>query len=604
MGQDSYASHVLGKKHLQKVAQMTYANRNKAIAEEENATASRSSSQVRAQPVWKDDKSLQPPPTTSAADPRSLASVERDSYSGSRRFPSSAGGSRGDMAEYAEASDYVREPGELQEPPRFERPSKSGRVGNREAPNKTSNPAPSTRTRNSNALRVDPREKLSYSAADPYSGPRASDSRSVPEFENRRSRASEHRSSYLDDVDDRKTESRQNVASRLSNEPRTYAGSRRSDRRHTSNAEVSTSEAFSARSKQSGEVHDEWVFSKEHLPSNLASSDIGTFGRMPSPNFQSSPHVDRLESAKTGDHIVSDNTSRDLGSRFREANPIADKIDNSMSEQSWPARDFGDQERDVQGSMIFPDMPIGRQPEDGAHGYSAAPHLSGQVLTRETTYSARQMDAPSSFDAWLDEPMSVDEWRALEDMFMDVGGDHALAFKILREALLNPHVGMDEHDLETCMHIFNRIPLTYEGNNLWSTKAAHAPRCTIFESGQQSVSSQEEVDALQRLGTLIRSHLDPFHRDAAEEVPLFIERSSDEREAEYQALFDAKANEANKQGGFVSGQTAIVLYNMNGGQPIPSSVFHPKSVVCDPTFLSLQSPEVKDMLLNKISRSR
>jgi hypothetical protein len=603
MGQDSYNSHVRGKKHEQKVAQLKYTSRNKVIAEVENASAARFSSQGRAQPVWKDDKGVQPSPSTSTADPRTLAS-EQDAYPGSRRFPRSDG-SRGGSAEYTEATDYVREAGELQESQRYDRPSKSGLFDDRDAQSRTSNPPPSIRNRNPKAVRVDPRENLSFPAQDPYSGPRASDSRSFSEAENRDSFASEQPSPYQEEFDKRNTQARQKDVPDLSNEFRTHAGSRRGDVRHAQNAELSLSEPFSVRSKEPGELPDEWDFRIGHPRSNVSSSDVGTFGRMPSANFPRSHQVGPQESAQNSDHIVSNHPSRDQALGFAGTNPLAGNIDRSLSERRWPDGEFRDKDRDVYVSMSNRDiLATGRQAEAGDHGYSASPHVSGQDLMKETPYSTRHHDAPSSFDGWLDEPMSVDEWRSLEDRFMDVGGDHALAFKIIREALLNPHVGMEEHDLDTCTHIFNRIPLNYEGNNLWSTKAAHAPRCTIFESGQQSVSSQEEVDALQRLGTLIRSHLDPFHRDAAEEVPLFGERSSDEREAEYQASFDAKANETNRQGGFVSGQTAIVLYNMNVGQPIPSSVFHPKSVVCDPTFLSLQSPEVKELLLNKISRSR
>jgi hypothetical protein len=589
MGQDSFNSHVRGKKHEQKVAQQKYTNRNKVIADEEEALAARGSSQVRPQPVSKSAKAMQKAPTESTPGARSLATAGRSSYPAAPRSSGLAKTSIVGSRESGGRSDE-KESRPSREAQKYDLGVNTGHTEQRNAHGDEFG-RQSFRPHKPDAARVDPREHRSY---------RASDSTAVTTSTDtgfRGSGVAERSEAYRAQYDRRTASNRQNEDPRLAEESRLNRGRRYGEERHTLSTEMSSPGSFStARTTSQGE----FLVQPPH-PSPLVPTSEA--------EMRSRSHEYRpLRDSSVMDASVQ--VSPNVGAQ-KSLGPSPDFQKNAFAPsdargQGYPEHDLslGDaHSRKGESSTLIDEPEYGGLPADPVDpSYLAMHGQNGQG--RQDPAFVGQRDPLSARDRWLEEPMSVEEWRAMEDNFMEIGGDYALAFKILRESLLNPHVGIEEHDMDTCLEIFNRIPVSYQGGNLWSTEAVDAPRCTIFERGEQSVSSQEEVDALQRLGTLIRSHLDPFHRDTAEEVRLFEERSGDVREAEYQAMFDAKLEEANRQGGFVAGQTAIVLYNMSIGHHIPSNLFHPKSVVCDPTFLALQSPAVKEVIINKISRSR
>jgi hypothetical protein len=81
MGQDSFDSHLRGKRHKQNVAQRGYGTRNTVITEEEQAMALRRLTQPE-ESMWRrlGRSTKSPPPLLTSLSPRSASTLRRDPY--------------------------------------------------------------------------------------------------------------------------------------------------------------------------------------------------------------------------------------------------------------------------------------------------------------------------------------------------------------------------------------------------------------------------------------------------------------------------------------------------------------------------------------------
>lgn len=205
-------------------------------------------------------------------------------------------------------------------------------------------------------------------------------------------------------------------------------------------------------------------------------------------------------------------------------------------------------------------------------------------------------------DSWLDQPMSVDEWRNLENDHLKAGGIDALAFKVVRDAMLSPHVGLEERDLQTLKDIFSRVPMDFT-QGCWNVSPKDLP-AGFFASGVQGVRSQDEVDALNRASSIIGSSMDPFDISPQGQELLsendFVDNDIPDYTEKLQGLI------LTTQFGVLHGvSSGIVLkdgYRVELSSDQRAIALHERSIFRDPLFLDMVHPDIKRSILEQVSR--
>jgi hypothetical protein len=113
----------------------------------------------------------------------------------------------------------------------------------------------------------------------------------------------------------------------------------------------------------------------------------------------------------------------------------------------------------------------------------------------------------------LSRAMTLEDWKGLERMWLSQRGVSALAFKIIRDGLLSPNVGLPLADKATMNEILARVPVHSEGDEGWVVRTADYPKCGLMPTGSVGVRSQGECDALKRTAMALLVGIDPFFEE-------------------------------------------------------------------------------------------
>lgn len=182
-------------------------------------------------------------------------------------------------------------------------------------------------------------------------------------------------------------------------------------------------------------------------------------------------------------------------------------------------------------------------------------------------------------DAWLDAPMTWEDWKSLETQALDSGGNLALAFKTVRDTVLSP-VGAGEQDLSLYSSGLRRVPV---GN-------AKSTRELVIHSGDVALRdgvTKDELDAVVRVTDKLASSIDPFiaSRDSVEAGEIGL--GSCGRLHGHDGAVSLGVEKDGSPNCTISG----------GG--LSAASLHSKSTLLDPLWLSLIPPTLE----NAIERS-
>lgn len=176
-------------------------------------------------------------------------------------------------------------------------------------------------------------------------------------------------------------------------------------------------------------------------------------------------------------------------------------------------------------------------------------------------------------DAWLDAPMTMEDWKNLEREALGYGGDCALAFKTVRDIVLSP-VGAEEGDLSLYSSALRSTPLSIDQQ---AGELVVSPEDVALRDG----ATQDEVDAFARMQDLLRRSIDPFAANK------FSTEAEEQRFGMYGRLHghDGAISIEQKKDG-----TAFCNIPSGG---LRAACLHPKSALLDPLWLSLVPNEVR-----------
>jgi hypothetical protein len=171
---------------------------------------------------------------------------------------------------------------------------------------------------------------------------------------------------------------------------------------------------------------------------------------------------------------------------------------------------------------------------------------------------------------------------------MAAGGADALSFKILRDALLSPNAGAKRGDIAELMQRLQRIPFVPQDNGdalVRTLDIPHALRAALGLTEAAASQTGSTSDPIRRIGNHIASFVDPFactHEEMCG-IPVVDEFVM----SRSVVALHGRSYLANRQY-----DESMRLHLTDG------ALFHPSSVVLDETFLRLQEPALREVLLS------
>jgi hypothetical protein len=184
-------------------------------------------------------------------------------------------------------------------------------------------------------------------------------------------------------------------------------------------------------------------------------------------------------------------------------------------------------------------------------------------------------------DAWLDAPMTLKDWKELEQHSLGTGEADALAFKTVRDTFLSP-VGAESTDLALSAGALRRPPIWIDSKSGDWVMLAEDLR--PVENASEEVSSSSELMAFKRVQDRLESSIDPF---ALNEHSVGVDE-------------DGMGSHGRLHGhdGAVTireGQRGRIYCDISGGG-LSEACLHSKSTLRDPLWLSMVRHELKTVI--------
>lgn len=112
--------------------------------------------------------------------------------------------------------------------------------------------------------------------------------------------------------------------------------------------------------------------------------------------------------------------------------------------------------------------------------------------------------------------MDTRMWREYRDWSISAGGVDALAYKLLRDLILSPNIGLSQTDIENVFEIFDSLTVEkMSSGDLGLIEVDMIPKSLLTPCGGQEKASTlptSQMESLNRFGTQVEIALDPaFH---------------------------------------------------------------------------------------------
>jgi hypothetical protein len=183
--------------------------------------------------------------------------------------------------------------------------------------------------------------------------------------------------------------------------------------------------------------------------------------------------------------------------------------------------------------------------------------------------------------------MTGRDWRQMEEHFLAAGGDQALAFKMMRDALLSPSLGMECKDMERLSSILRESPVSLAAETgEWAVCARGLPRSEVAPSGGVHTSG-DASEAVERASALLLAMVNPLWQPPGAA-----------RDGEGGSSDDVTGSIHNRSG-------ALRIEPATGTEPalvyldVAPSGLHATSVLLDETFLGMTEPNVRAAILEQ-----
>lgn len=145
-------------------------------------------------------------------------------------------------------------------------------------------------------------------------------------------------------------------------------------------------------------------------------------------------------------------------------------------------------------------------------GENSTLHVSAQgVLSAKVPFLPRGMKSGAALEAWLDSPITMDEWKAWKAERLRAGDSKALGFKATRDALLSTTLGLMEKDVAELSDSLSSVRIGHDARTNELTLALNdnnipAPLLVV------PTAVEGPVTAAERAASLLRSTVDPRYR--------------------------------------------------------------------------------------------
>lgn len=117
--------------------------------------------------------------------------------------------------------------------------------------------------------------------------------------------------------------------------------------------------------------------------------------------------------------------------------------------------------------------------------------------------------------------MDPDAWREYQNWSLSQGGDDALAFKLLRDMVLSPNVGLPAADLNSIFELQAALPVELCGEDSAMLEKSDIPRSELNRSGSFEKAHKlrpAQLSSLDRLGTQLDVALTPIYHAEDEDM--------------------------------------------------------------------------------------
>lgn len=167
--------------------------------------------------------------------------------------------------------------------------------------------------------------------------------------------------------------------------------------------------------------------------------------------------------------------------------------------------------------------PQAEQTIGGSRLLHSAPPPAPATLSVPTP--APEREAVGGEDDWVARArkmvMDVDGWREYEKWSLSQGGDDALAFKLVRDLVLSPNVGLSGADLSCIFELQAALPAESYEEDCAMLESCDIPRSELNRSGSNEKAnklSPAQLSSLDRLGTQLDIGLAPIYHAADEDM--------------------------------------------------------------------------------------
>jgi hypothetical protein len=221
----------------------------------------------------------------------------------------------------------------------------------------------------------------------------------------------------------------------------------------------------------------------------------------------------------------------------------------------------------------------------------------------------REPTAVVSSEALLGVNMTPELWRSYEATSMNSSPVDALAFKIVRDMLLSPHMNLRPRDVAALDQILAVVPATLDTEGGYTFDAASFPTCDLSDHfGKGGVANADLIAPLERINVTAMTALNPrFHaqaedrNDGLEYMGSAALRSLDEivNSSVYGTLCGRSDGLAYDLRWVSDGRRGLT--NFPAGIPrlhrkLGQRHFQDGAVLRDPTWLALQNPLLRRIL--------
>jgi hypothetical protein len=207
--------------------------------------------------------------------------------------------------------------------------------------------------------------------------------------------------------------------------------------------------------------------------------------------------------------------------------------------------------------------------------------------SKEDTLEPRIASATHGPVRGIDRSMTLRDWKVMEREMISKGGVDALAFKVIRDALLSRNIGAPVVDLGVLNEILARVPIRTSRTKR-AVNVADFPKCALMPTAGCGVWTERECGVLQRTAATLLIGLDPFFDNCPADLGPGGSPSDSLPRHHDMGVVRGWSNGIRRDLRTLPHEE--VLRN------VPPTAFHKNSVLRDEVFLSLRHPNVAKQL--------